>query len=390
MASFVINNGSTQARNLGIGDIGFIGQNGALFYEGVGAITSVFSTELVVLGSLVSDSEVIYHEKGTFNLNVGPSGFIGDLEASPLPAIYVEDTSRGLINNSGTISTHATAIQLNGYVYSEFTEAQGHVVTNSGKIISSLGSAISALGNNLGADSEEVYLNLTNTGEITGYSGISTTGRADITNAGTIIGMGYAAFYSDGEDAEDTIINTGSMIGMIEMGGGDDRLINRGSVDEVSLGEGDDFYNARNGGMSGDITAGDGNDTLRGGREDDTFRGNAGDDELRGRSGDDWLLGGDGDDSIAGQKGDDFMNGGKGADVFIFASNGGFDTIAKLQSNDTIDLTALGLNRFGKDIKPHIEDAKGGSRIDLTDDFDLSIFVRGSDPDDLKASDFLL
>ncbi|WP_424928697.1 calcium-binding protein [Amaricoccus tamworthensis] len=383
MPEFILNDGSTAGFEATAGSFVFVGQNGALSTTTMPAIESSGYVDVTVLGSIYSNySEAIYHTGGGLNLIVGANGFIGNF-ANHLDGLYLEDMTLVTVINNGLISTHATAINMAGYVYNEFVDVQGHAIVNTGTISSVFGGGINA-------STDDVFLSLSNTGEITGAFGVAAEGGAHITNAGRIVGDVTYAFHSASEDAEDTIINSGTMIGMIEMGGGDDRLINRGTVDEVGLGEGDDFYNARNGGMSGDITAGDGNDTLRGGREDDTFRGNAGDDELRGRSGDDWLLGGDGDDSIAGQKGDDFMNGGKGADVFIFASNGGFDTIAKLQSNDTIDLTALGLNRFGKDIKPHIEDAKGGSRIDLTDDFDLSIFVRGSDPDDLKASDFLL
>lgn len=62
---------------------------------------------------------------------------------------------------------------------------------------------------------------------------------------------------------------------------------------------------------------------------------------LNGGAGNDKLLAGSGGDTLNGGTGNDDLTGGKGADKFVFEANFGKDTIYGLESNDTIDLSAL-------------------------------------------------
>ena len=67
-----------------------------------------------------------------------------------------------------------------------------------------------------------------------------------------------------------------------------------------------------------EITAGSGNDVLRGGAGNDILDGGAGNDRLYGDDGDDTLYGGDDDDYLRGDAGNDVLDGGDGTDTARF------------------------------------------------------------------------
>ncbi len=104
---------------------------------------------------------------------------------------------------------------------------------------------------------------------------------------------------------------------------------------------------AHNDTLAGDIrdnvlNGGGGNDRLYGGPDggDDTLSGGAGHDRLYGGKGNDTLRGGPGNDTLHGGPHDDTLHGGAGADTFVFAPNGGDDTVADFGVGaDTLDLT---------------------------------------------------
>ncbi len=80
----------------------------------------------------------------------------------------------------------------------------------------------------------------------------------------------------------------------------------------ITLTEGDDSYDAANGGYL--IFGLGGNDDIEGGNGRDCIVGGPGNDEIEGDNGDDVLLGGEGGDEIEGGHGNDSIDGGDGDD----------------------------------------------------------------------------
>lgn len=119
-------------------------------------------------------------------------------------------------------------------------------------------------------------------------------------------------------DGNDTITVIGNLLGS----DGDAAFV-------VNFGNGNNLLDASpntDAGKSFLVTAGTGNDTLRG---------SAGEDNLNGAAGDDSIDGGDGEDTLTGASGADILNGGAGADLI----NGGTenDTISGGSEADTLN-----------------------------------------------------
>ncbi|WP_066479667.1 hypothetical protein [Bosea sp. WAO] len=190
------------------------------------------------------------------------------------------------------------------------------------------------------------------------FSGVAMLGGDDtLVNSGTIIGLdGVAIDMGDGNDVV-TLLEGSKLYGEIRLGAGDDTL----TATEVE----DDLV----------IDAGDGNDIVRAGSGDDLVRGGAGDDLLDGGDGDDVLQGGDGNDRLLGGLGDDFLFGGAGNDTLIGGEGNdlldggdGIDTAdySVETAAVTIDLTtgqATGTD-IGVDTLRGIEVAIGGAGND--------------------------
>ena len=130
----------------------------------------------------------------------------------------------------------------------------------------------------------------------------------------------------------------------------------------------------------GQIFAGDELDnTLLGTADADILTGLAGNDTLEGLAGDDILRGGDGDDVLVG---------GAGADRFVFAEDGGHDTIADfVPGQDRIDLADFGLQDFAE-IAKSVGVKAGDTYIDLGDG--NGVTVTGVRADELNDSDFVI
>lgn len=165
-------------------------------------------------------------------------------------------------------------------------------------------------------------------------------------------------------DADDSLTNSDMLIGGVAMLGGNDTLINSGTIvatdgaaidmgagndtvtllpgsnifGDILLGAGDDQLNAA--GIDGDldVDAGDGNDIVTTGSGDDLVKGGAGDDIIDGGEGDDALQGGDGNDRLLGGIGDDILIGGAGNDLLVGGE--GNDTIVGGDGVDTADYSA--------------------------------------------------
>ena len=110
---------------------------------------------------------------------------------------------------------------------------------------------------------------------------------------------------------------------------------------------------------------------------------------LQGRGGDDDLKGGSGDDVLEGGAGDDKLNGGPGDDTFVFAPEGGNNTITDFTDGDnSIDLSAFEDIETFNDLS--LEQQGDNVVIDLSDYAGGTIVLSGFDLANLDAADFIL
>lgn len=202
-------------------------------------------------------------------------------------------------------------------------------------------------------------------------------GDDSLTNAELLIG-GVAM-----RGGNDTLVNSGTIIALdgvaIDMGDGNDKVtLLAGSkiYGEIRLGAGDDTLTAT--AAEGDlvIDAGAGNDVVSSGSGDDLIKGGEGDDLLDGGAGDDVLQGGDGNDRLIGGLGDDFLFGDAGNDTLIGGAgndllDGGDGIDTADYSTDTAGVTVdLGTGKAtgdgsGRDTLAGIENVTGGSGNDV-------------------------
>ena len=117
-------------------------------------------------------------------------------------------------------------------------------------------------------------------------------------------GNGYASTLA----CPDTVINSGTLRGLVILAYGDDALLNGGVVEgDVLLEHGNDLYGGRRGVVYGVVDGGTGDDTLIGGADPDLLLGGEGADQLNGGAGDDTMLGGRGGDGLEGGAGNDLL-----------------------------------------------------------------------------------
>lgn len=183
-------------------------------------------------------------------------------------------------------------------------------------------------------------------------------GDDTLVNSGTIIGTsGVAIDMGDGDDTV-TLLAGSKIYGEIRLGAGDDRLVATGVEGDliIDAGDGDD-----------EVIGGDGDDLIRGGKGDDVLIGGKGDDVLDGGDGNDLLIGGEGDDFLFGRDGDDTLIGGEGNDLL----DGGEGNDTADYSDDSEGVTVdLGTGRatgigIGRDTLVSIENVIGGSGDDV-------------------------
>jgi hypothetical protein len=211
------------------------------------------------------------------------------------------------LDNSGSIAataTGGTALVLYAIDYNTTTDARTAVtLTNSGTIGANgggsplpadpyagaapvYGSTPAIAVHTYATSANRTQITNTATGTIEATGTLSTAvyseGGLDLTNAGTIRGSNgtalasndYLSYYLGSDrlagaiqtvgDADDRIVNTGTIIGSIALGGGSDRIENRGTITgDVVLGAGDDiFLQQVNATLTGTVDGGDGTDTL--------------------------------------------------------------------------------------------------------------------------------
>jgi Ca2+-binding RTX toxin-like protein len=227
----------------------------------------------------------------------------------------------------------------------------GHGISllDSNEIIIGASASIFAEGEGVG-----VHVNglntIVNQGLIKGFFGIEFTyisASNTVHNSGTIWGTGEASILGQGSD--DSIYNTGLLIGGVYLGGGND------------------LYDGRGGIVRGTILLGAGNDTAYGGVLSEIFEGGADDDLLFGGGGDDTFNAdnGDGDDTIDGGDGRDTYDGSfAGASLFVDLDEG------------------LASGGAGNDNLDSIENVIGSFLADTLQGDDISNILRGSNDND--------
>jgi hypothetical protein len=340
MPSFTFFDSFTTAQTLATGEFGFIADTGSLVVNGDDAIDVTGTVAVAVNGRLSGGDNAVDFFDGVFALAVGATGRI---TAPTDDAILAEDLDQSFVSNAGRIRSGEDALDLRG----------GGPITilNTGTLF---GRSDGIVTESIGSETR-----IENRGTITGDDGGGIDhlgGDSLLVNRGTIEGAEYGfqtADVADGEPAgEDDVRNFGSIEGGVFLFAAGDFVENRGEIDLIELGGGDDVYFGRGTGSAGNVDGGGGRDALVSSRADDTF-----------------------------------IGGGAG-DSFIFLRRGGADRIEDFGGQDVIDLSIFGFSRFAE-VRSLIDDRPNGSLIDLSDD-GLTILLTGVDKADLRASDFIL
>lgn len=254
--------------------------------------------------------------------------------------------------------------------------------------------------------------------------------KTAIVNDGTITG-GNFSIYSGG--ASEHVTNHGLLYGDVSLGRGNDILDGRGGAiaGMIDLGGGDDridlreqsAYPADGNGLT--IFGGKGNDTYlidssdvhvieakNGGTQDQVRsatsytlgafveklqligsadlngKGSDGYNVLEGNSGNNHLNGMAGGDDLDGGRGNDVLTGGADSDLFIFTQHGGHDRVTDFSSGvDAIDLTDFGVADFATLKQDHMHDGKAGLMITFGADH---LLLQGVHIGDVAAGDFHL
>jgi Ca2+-binding RTX toxin-like protein len=251
------------------------------------------------------------------NNTAGDGLFVGpavQISASGSSAVLMQSHSHEVIIYGTVVGNAHGAVSLGGNA-----AAPGpHLEIKSGAVVASFGNFFNTV------DATGVGTTIVNEGTILSRGGGIVVGgvggTATVVNSGTIqttnmgiwvsgpqslalnnsglIDSDIAGVY--GSSVADTIINTGRIVGRIDLGGGNDT------------------YNGASGHIIGKVLGGDGADTIIGGSDNDRFEGGIGNDTLIGNLGVDTLDGGAGNDVIRGGKGRDILTGGADKDFFVF------------------------------------------------------------------------
>ena len=333
MASFVLSGtNSTTAQTLADGEFGFINDDSALEVDGV-AVTASGEVALAVFGRLFGSEIALEQDDGFLVLEVGRDARVGGGEFDTIDF----DGDSTFISNHGRIGSNEDALEIEATI--------SITIVNDGLLRGDSDGIVT--------DCESGLTRIVNRGNIVGRDdgGIDhLAGDVSLINRGTISGPDYGY---DGEDGNEEIRNFGSIEGGVFLYASGDFVENRGEIDFIDLGGGDDIYFGRGTGSAGRVDGGGGGDLLVSSRADDTF-----------------------------------IGGGAG-DVFIFLPRGGADRILDFGGTDRIDLSVFELESFRADIRDRLEERPNGTLIDFSDR-DLTIFLRDVDKDDVRASDFIL
>lgn len=334
---------------------------------------SVFTNEATGVFRMVSTGGV--NPTYGFTSAQGYAGFNGDFinhgvfevtAAAFVAGVYTSDMSFSLVN-TGQFNVHGSTTAIGVWA------SNGATLHNSGVIEATARDAI-GIRTDRGSD-------ITNTGTIRaiatgtgGWSigiGVSHAGSIvnHITNSGRIEAQ-YAILdetnYSPPQQSAQIVVNSGQIVGVIDLARGDDQLFNSGSiVGEVWLGYGADLYDGRGGSHAGAVHGGFGDDVLIGG---------GGGDILFGEDGDDIVQGGGGDDVVQGGRGNNTIDAGAGNDTLIYAG---------LTMGVDLDLATGVAIAAGRDQISGIENVHGSRRADRLRGDEGGNRLFGDDGDDM-------
>ncbi|MBO9502946.1 calcium-binding protein, partial [Brevundimonas sp. A19_0] len=177
--------------------------------------------------------------------------------------------------------------------------------------------------------------------------------------------------YSPPQHAVQTLVNSGTIRGAIDLRLGDDSVSNSGLIEgDVLLGLGADTYIGTGGELRGAVHGGFGADHLVGGDRDDI---------LFGEEGDDVITGGAGNDLIQGGRGTNVIDGGAGRDTLTYTG---------VLRGVSLDLREGWARGASLDEITGIEDVLGSKWDDTLrgDDHDNLLFGAGGD-DTLEGRD---
>ncbi|HSW11806.1 MAG TPA: calcium-binding protein [Solimonas sp.] len=310
MASFVqltnlnTTTAGTPAITLANSDTLFVGEDATVTATGSNsqAVQTGTGNLITLEGTLYSAANHTVISGGTLDLRIGEDGAI----FGAFRGVHCSGGGNTLVN-SGEINVNADGFAAFG---------NGNSVTNFGTIVAG----------NICVDFEGSGNQLINYGTI---RGAKAGADAVFTSGGDNIIRNYGTLSGHTDDAIDIFALAGTTneiynSGLIERAGGSGdaigidgdgitTLVNTGTViGNVSLGNGNDSVDTLQGRIQGTLSTGGGNDTVSGS--------NATGDRINGQAGDDVLDGNGGNDTLIGGAGADELNGGDGIDAASYSS----------------------------------------------------------------------
>lgn len=316
------------------------------------------SFDSTISGRLAVVGEAAFHSPGLSNLVVNNSGIVlASTASTALSTTAAFEVGGGVITNHGLIEARALkAYAIHAHLVDRSTPL---TVENTYQLWANDGVSPNGQSYGIVVDGSA---NIGNSGEIVAGASVFYDGRADdatvaiaVNNAGMITGK--MALSPGG----DSVVNSGSINGSVELGAGADLYEGRlgralgavlggsgadtlnGGVGAETLdggagndcvfgGQGDDLITDASG--SNYLRGDEGNDSISGGGAFDDINGNMGDDTAHGNDGGDWVVGGKDQDLLYGDGGDDIVYGNMGDDTCYGGT--GADTIRGGQDNDTM------------------------------------------------------
>lgn len=304
----------------------FVPEDVMLAASGADGIAVEVSTNarLQIDGTLVADGEGAIRQddaatQGLLYINVGSTGtLLGDggiVLSTANNTITNAGEIRGAIGSGIQISQGGNALINTGAIYGASTGVflgnDDNAVDNSGLIHSATpgqgyGLAIAGTGNEVNNSGEILVTALGSSEAVRFYAGGNT-----LVNSGSIRSTDLALYVSEGTAGSINVItNTGRIEttgagDAIRLTGSDDQLVNSGTIiGGIGLGTGNDLFDGAESMANGSIVVGgDGNDTLLGGAGRDVLQGDGGNDSIEGGGGNDLIRPGLGADIIDGGDG---------------------------------------------------------------------------------------
>lgn len=384
-----------------------IGQSSSSFNAGIADTTYHVASNIsnlvsgTAIAGLSEASNRIFDVEGhiagtSYGIHVGSAGSVGSkvligatglLEASSGTAVHLIGQNSVIVNDGGIVG--ATGVAIWG--------DDGHLI-NRGIIA----------GDNAGVFLDGDDNSLTNRGAITGTAAIEFTTEASESARFRNFGQVYSDLWAiSGSAGREVIVNRGVLGGIVQLEGGNDVFICRGSgyvSDEVRGGVGDDKYVVNSASYHLVEKSGEGTDTVvamtdytlldnfeyltLGGKGAIDGTGNGVNNHLVGNRGDNVLSGLGGLDELSGGAGNDILWGGDAADTFIFKPKAdrevaadfvdGLDRVRFTAGNDVTTATELLANHASEVNGNVVLEANGTTfvikNIDL-DHFTISDFI---------------